>query len=285
MSGLRGGGHYRGERFALLTQHGKERVMAPLFADALDARLALAGGFDTDTLGTFTRDIERRGHQLDAARTKAQKGMELLGLPLGVASEGAFGSDLLGLGQINVELVVLVDSVRRLEIVGRAQGPGHHAHGSVSSREALEAFARRAGFPTHGLVVRPDHEADLRLRKGLGDWESLWAAFDQALAQSQTSTVFVESDLRADRNPTRMKMIGRATEDLLERIRSECPRCGLPGFWVVERLAGLRCRDCHSPTRETRAERWGCVAAEHTELRDISVGRWADPSRCDTCNP
>ncbi len=46
-----------GARFSILTQHGKEREMAPLFADLLDVRLERATGFDTDTLGSFSCEV------------------------------------------------------------------------------------------------------------------------------------------------------------------------------------------------------------------------------------
>lgn len=277
---------YSGKRFSLLTQHGKERTMAPLFAESFGAELELARGFDTDSLGTFTRDIARQGDQLEAARRKAEKGMELVGVRCGVASEGAFGPvDPFGLFPWNVELVVLIDRVRGIEIVGRAQGAAHHFHEKVATHDALAAFASRADFPKHGLVVRPDGESDPRIQKGLVEWSLLHAAFDEAMAQSSSGAVFVESDLRAHMNPTRMEMIRKATANLVERMKSECPDCGTPGFWLVERIAGLPCRDCHLPTHEARAERWSCVAADHSEIRDVSAGRFADPYRCDTCNP
>jgi len=276
---------YRGRRFSLLTQHGKERILAPLFAQSLAVDLEVATGFDTDSLGTFTRNIARQGDQLQAARRKAEVGMDILGLQCGVASEGAFGPDPFGFFPWNVELVLLVDRVRGIEIVGRAHGPAHHLHDQVVTRDSLDSFARRAGFPEHGLVVRPDGENDPRIVKGLAQWPKLHAAFEEALAQSTSGTVFVESDLRAHMNPTRMEMIGKATANLIERMKSECPQCGAPGFWLVERIAGLPCRYCDMPTDEACAERWSCVAADHTEVRDVSAGRLGDPSRCGTCNP
>lgn len=285
MSASRVSDSYRNERFSLLTQHGKERIMAPLFAEAFGVALELASGFDTDLLGTFTRDIARQGDQLEAARRKAEKGMELLDVQCGVASEGAFGPDPFGLFPWNVELVVLVDRVRSIELVGRAQGAAHHLHEQVATHDALDAFARRAGFPEHGLVVRPDGQNDLRIRKGIVEWLLLHAAFEEALSQSRSGAVFVESDLRAHMNPTRMEMIRKATANLIERMNSACPGCGTPGFWLVERIAGLPCRDCGLPTDETSAERWSCVAADYSETRDLSAGRFADPYRCGTCNP
>ena len=79
---------YRGRRVALLTRHGKERALAPVLEPALGCRVERVGGYDTDQLGTFTREIPRAGTQLEAARRKARIGMELAGLPLGLASEG-----------------------------------------------------------------------------------------------------------------------------------------------------------------------------------------------------
>lgn len=106
---------------ALLTQHGKERVIAPLLDAALGMRVERVDGYDTDRLGTFTREIARAGTQLEAARRKAHIGMELAGLPLGLASEGSFGPDpVAGLLPWNVEILVFVDRERGLEITGVA---------------------------------------------------------------------------------------------------------------------------------------------------------------------
>ncbi len=61
------GGAYVGERIALLTQHGKERVIAPALEGPLGCFVELVSGYDTDQLGIFTRETPRRGSQLDAA--------------------------------------------------------------------------------------------------------------------------------------------------------------------------------------------------------------------------
>jgi len=53
----------------------KERVIAPVLEPALGCQIELVDGFDTDQLGTFTRDIPRDGTQLEAARKKARIGM------------------------------------------------------------------------------------------------------------------------------------------------------------------------------------------------------------------
>lgn len=86
-------GVHTGQRVALLTRHGKEQVSAPVLDLALGCRVERVDGYDTDLLGTFTRDIARAGTQLEAACKKARIGMELSYFPLGLASEGSFGPD------------------------------------------------------------------------------------------------------------------------------------------------------------------------------------------------
>jgi hypothetical protein len=275
---------YEGATFALLTQHGKEQVIGQLFAERWNARVQLVTSFDTDSLGTFTRNVPRDGSQLAAARKKACIAMEHSGLPFGIGSEGSFGASAFALYSMNLELVLLRDAGRGIEIVGRARAPGRHWHATFTTWQELENSAERFGFPEHGLVLRPVDESDPRLRKGVCSWESLNEAFAQAQAQSSTGVVFVENDLRAHVNPTRMANILAATADLIVRMHTRCARCDSPGFGFAESLPGLRCRGCGQPTQVARAERFECVACKHEEVQDLS-DHDADPSRCDFCNP
>ena len=280
------GGAYSGRQVALLTQHGKERVLAPVLAAALGCRVERVAGYDTDLLGTFTRDIPRTGTQLAAARKKARIGMELAGLPIGLASEGSFGPDpFTGMFPWNVEFLIWIDDGLGIEVVGIAEGTSNSAHVLTASWEEAEAFARRAGFPEHHLVVRPEGEDDPRIRKGLADWADLQAAFDWSLDQSESRCVFIEIDLRANANPTRMDNIRLAAEDLARKLCSLCPACGTPGFWPVERVAGLPCEGCGVPTRETRAVVHGCCKCAHRVTRERTDAMYASAVRCDYCNP
>lgn len=100
---------YAGAEVALLTRHGKAGVIAPAPEGPLGCRVRLDDGYDTDRLGTFSREVPRRGSQLEVARTKARIGMERTGLPLGLASERAFGPDpCAGLFSWNVEYSLAV---------------------------------------------------------------------------------------------------------------------------------------------------------------------------------
>ncbi|AOV17016.1 hypothetical protein BJI67_08050 [Acidihalobacter aeolianus] len=277
---------YVGERVALLTQHGKEQVIAPVLAGAIGCKVERVAGYDTDLLGTFTRDIPRAGIQIEAARKKARIGMQISEATLGLASEGSFGTDpFAGILPWNVEFLIFIDALREIEVVGVAEGQANSAHCMAEDWDAVVSFARKTRFPEHHLVLRPESENDPRISKGIASWPDLEAAFTYALRQSINSRVFLEVDLRASANPTRMGNIRLAAENLVQKLRSQCPVCGTPGFWIVERIGGLPCSDCGAPTREIRAEIHGCPKCEHRVMRERPLSQYADPGRCDYCNP
>lgn len=279
-------GPYFGHRVALLTQHGKERVIAPVLDAAIGCRVEWVSGFDTDLIGTFTREIPRAGTQLEAARRKARIGMELSGLPLGLASEGAFGPDpMAGLIPWNVELLVFIDDDRGIEVTGMEQQATRFAHLLTDDWEQVAQFARQAGFPAHHLVVRPQGQDDPRIEKGIASWKALESAFIHARGEAMNGRVFLENDVRAHAHPTRMDVIRLASVDLAAKLNSLCPACDTPGFQVTDRLSGLPCADCGAPTREIRADIYACLKCAHRETRTRADVTHADPGRCDYCNP
>jgi hypothetical protein len=277
---------YRGLVAGLLTQHGKEHIFVPPLREAFGLQVDLVQGVDTDRLGTFTRDVPRSGTQLQAARRKALLACDAGSTSLGLGSEGAFAGGAFGLGVWDLELVVLVDVERGVEMVGRACEPGLLHQATVRSLDELRAFALRAGFPDHGLVVRPDNEDkdDRRIRKGVVAWGDLEAAFLEA--GEDAGGVWVESDLRAHVHPTRRTVIASAVRDLLERVSRLCPACRLPGFGKISTVAGLPCRVCATPTSQPVADVHGCVGCGHRDLR-TREGQppHAEPMRCPACNP
>lgn len=277
---------YKNRQVALLTQHGKEEVLAPTLQESLGCIVTKVEGYDTDLLGTFSRDIPRAGSQIEAARKKARKGMELSGLKLGLASEGSFGPDpFTGMFSWNVEILVWIDQENDLEIIAMSQGKTNMAHTSVLTWEQVESFADKARFPEHYLMIRPESEDDQRIRKGICKWDDLREAFIWAQEQSRNGSVFIETDMRAHANPTRMNMISRAADELAAKLSSVCPVCKAPGYWVVERISGLKCHRCGQPTHEMRAEVYGCCKCSYKTTIERTDKMYADPGHCDSCNP
>ncbi|MDO9049495.1 MAG: hypothetical protein Q7U66_17395 [Methylobacter sp.] len=276
---------YRNQRVALLTQHGKEAVIAPVLAELLGCCVEIVDGFDTDLLGTFTRDIAREGSQLDAARKKARIGMELSGLSIGIASEGAFGPDPFAfMLPGNRELLIWIDDRLGIEVVAISSGRTNLSHCLAESWEEAEDFARSAGFPEHGLVIRPVDENHPEFRKGLADWAGLKDAVIWALGLAPNRRAFIETDMRAFANPTRLENIRLAAEDLARRLTTLCPACDAPGFSLAGQVRGLPCEDCGAPTGEAKADVHRCVRCEHQVLVERER-EYASARYCDYCNP
>lgn len=276
----------RNQRVTFLTQHGKENIVGPIFEAMTNHRIELVTGFDTDLLGTFSRDVPRAGSQLEAARRKCRMGMELGKCSVGIASEGAFVSDpFIGLMPWNMEMIVFIDDAKGLEVIGLAQGTSNEAQQLVTDVDSLKSFANQATFPSHQLMLRPNDEDDARIFKGLSDWSALCDAFQRAKELSTNGKVFVESDLRAFCNPTRQAMIRSAAEDLARKLNSECPHCGSAGFWITGHVSGLRCSRCQGATKLAIADVWSCAKCAHREERIRATAAYADPSKCDNCNP
>jgi Domain of unknown function (DUF6671) len=277
---------YENKEVALLTQHAKEKVIVPVLNLALACRVKHVTGYDTDRLGTFTRDILRQDTQIEAARQKARIGMKLSGLSLGIASEGSFGADpFTGMLPWNVEMLTWIDDKHDIEIVAMSQGESNLAHILTNSWEEIELFAQQAGFPEHYLVVRPESENDTRILKGISDWDALKEAFVWAHNESQNNLIFVETDMRAHANPKRMQNIRLAAEELAKKISSTCPACNAPGYWIVEHLTGLPCQACGTATHEIRAEVYGCCKCMHRVTLERSGSTYANPGLCEYCNP
>ena len=95
------------------------------------------------------------------------------------------------------------------------------------------------------------------------------------------SKVLLENDLRAFANPTRMQNIRTATVNLSEKMRSLCPKCCCPGFWITKTISGLHCIECGNETREIKANIYECKKCSHQE-EVKSKKEFAEPNKCKT---
>ena len=276
---------YENIKISFLTKHKKEKVIAPKFLKMFDAEIIHTDGYDTDELGTFTRDKARYGDQLDAARRKARIGMEITGLEYGIASEGSFNSDpFVGLLPWNHEIIIFIDDVLGIEIIGSSKSAAISSQSKIRNWKELAKFARLNKFPTHHLVLRPDDENHPVFQKGISNRLILEEAFNQAMKLSKTKKVFVEHDLRAFANPTRMKNIGNATTDLIHKLKSLCPNCHTPGFQITKVKSGLPCAICDMETRETFEKIFTCNTCDYEKSEFVKKEK-ADPAKCNFCNP
>lgn len=235
-------------------------------------RVELALGLNTDRFGTFNREIERKGSQLDAARAKIAAAFE--NAPharVGIASEGSFDPHpYIPFLALDRGLILLIDRETGLELTGREASPEtNFDHTIVSNIDSAMKFAERAKFPDHGLIVmgciNNQPAPNQALIKDITDRKSLEATVSEVV--NKCGAAFVETCMRAHRNPTRMSAIGRATADLVRRFRNRCPGCGHPGFDVTERVPGLPCVWCGEPTRLIQRKILCCQSCRHREER------------------
>jgi len=270
--------------------HKKEDAIAPILESELGVQARVPNNFNTDIFGTFTRDIARPADQIATARLKAKKALEITGETVAIASEGSFAPhpDLPFIAS-NREIVVFIDLLHELEIIGQEISTETNFNSqSVRTIEEAELFARKIGFPEHGLVVMLDAKSSNsdEIFKGITTEEQLRESVTFALSKSSIGTVHIETDMRALYNPTRMQNIAKATRNLINKISQICPNCTCPGFDVIEQRRGLPCGLCRLPTSAIRSIIYQCQKCSFQQEKLFPHGvTTADPAQCMYCNP
>ncbi|MCU0374127.1 MAG: hypothetical protein MUF24_02365 [Chitinophagaceae bacterium] len=268
------------------TMHQKEKVMAPLLEKALGVHCLVPKGINTDSLGTFSGEVERLLDPIATLRQKCRLAMQLTGTDLAVGSEGSFGPHpTLYFVPANDEMVMLIDDKNGLEIVARELSTQTNFAGeAIGNRPALLAFAEKTGFPEHALILRPNRSVNNPLIKGITTYELLTQTFDRLF--ETYGEVYAETDMRAMHNPTRQQVIAAATQKLIAKAKSACPQCGMPGYDVAAVKPGLPCSWCGLPTRSTLSWQYRCSHCGHQHTLLYPHGKTAeDPMYCDGCNP
>ena len=111
-------------------------------------------------------------------------------------------------------------------------------------------------------------------------------AFIESLKYALDGRIYIETDMRAQFNPSRMKVIGELAEKLAQRLSTHCPTCDTPGWGKVRVVTGLPCSWCGSETERTKHEVFGCVNCSYQETIEPPNGlKQAEPVHCQYCNP
>ena len=277
---------FAGRTLVIATKHGKERVIAPILARVLGVRCITPDTFDTDELGTFTGEVERRLDPLETAREKCRRAMDAAGCDLAVANEGSFGPHpVMAFVPGDDELMVFQDRRNGLDLVVReVSASTNFAAQEVRDESALRAFADRARFPRHALILRESPSSTQPIHKGINDPAELLARFRELRARR--GHAYVETDMRAMHNPTRMEVIGDAARKLADLLQSTCPACAMPGFAVTEVIRGLPCEACGLPTNAPSRHISVCRrCGQREEQRNPQGKTREDPMYCEFCNP
>ena len=270
----------------IATMHRKELAIAPILQASLGTRVTVPQNFNSDIFGTFTRDIERPANQIDTAKLKAENALNLVDADLAIASEGSFfPHPMLGI-PYNREIVLLLDQKHNFTVYGESLSPDtNFRHQIISSYEQAYEFALKVGFPDHAIVLRQDAQISAKetIYKGITSESLLKESVNEMLQRSPQ--IQIETDMRALYNPTRMKNIVKATEDLVRKLQQLCPNCNFVNFDVIEKIKGLPCNLCGLPTQFSRIHVYGCDRCKFRQEQLFPNGMQADPMYCSYCNP
>ncbi|GGE22831.1 DUF6671 family protein [Psychroflexus salis] len=277
---------FESRRVVIATKHKKEKVIAPILEKGLGVHCFLPEDFDTDILGTFTGEVDRELDPVSTARKKCLMAMELSKCDLGIASEGSFGAHpSLFFANADDEFLIFIDKKNDLEIVVRELSIATNFNGSeINNEQELLEFARIAKFPSHAMILRKSKTNTKAIVKGLTNEKELKKIAEQML--EKYGSFYVETDMRAMYNPSRMMVIEEATKKLVDKINSYCPQCNTPGFGIVEAKKGLECSLCGLPTNSTLSFIYKCIKCSFKKEEMYPHKKRAeDPMYCDFCNP
>lgn len=277
---------FQNRQVAIVTKHGKEEVIAPLLENSFGVKTYVPNHYDTDVLGTFTGEIERKADVITTLRNKCNMAIENHDGDLFIANEGSFGPhpDLI-FANVDEEFLILVDRKNDFEVIVREVSTRTNFNGDeIKSFNQLKKFARQVYFPSHALILRDQKNSNIKIIKGITEWKKLAKGYEELMRTF--GTVYAETDMRAMYNPTRMSVIKQAAEKLIAKINSRCPECGIPGFGVTDIKSGLPCSLCCSPTASTLSHIYSCSKCKYTLEKEYPNERFfEEPMYCNFCNP
>ena len=274
----------------ITTKHAKSLAIASPFWNRLRASV-LEYTLDTDLLGTFSGEIERQGNALECVRRKCKMGMDRLGekAEYFLANEGSFGPHpKMPFLPCDQEILYFIDCKRNFHLyLTHVTEKTNYKMESLDSLVKLEKFVEATQFPSHALIVRPNDRKDARfLFKGIDTYQALEEAFNASVKYSTDGKVWVETDMRAHMNPSRMKVIQELADRMAQRLSTLCSACNAPGWGMIRVEKGLHCEYCDQKTEMIAHEIYGCVLCDYTKKKLRSDGLISAPQMyCDWCNP
>lgn len=278
---------YKDKNIVLSTKHNKIEAISDPFLSILSAKV-FEYNCDTDLLGTFSGEVERIGTPRDCVTRKCKLGMKALNINQGIASEGSFGPHpYIGLIPADIETIIFIDSELDIELfLTKISTDTNFGSKKCNNFDEVIEFVKNVKFPTHGVIVRPNSYKDKNLIfKGITKKDELEIAFYESKKFSEDSFVLVETDMRANFNPSRMNVIRQLANDLAQRLTNKCPKCLLPGFGIIKAEPGLECGYCRMPTYMVKHYINGCLKCSYNEIQPRKDFTYADPENCEYCNP
>lgn len=267
----------------IASMHEKHKAIESAFKNAFNSTIYVPEHLNTDVLGTFTGEIERTLTPLNAAIQKCELALASTGNDIAIATEGSFGPHpTLYFLPIHSEIMVLVDKKNNLIIEEEIITQNTNFQGKyIKNVNELEEFINLVEFPSHAVILGIEKGNTKYLKKGINHKNDLYEYFYDLIEFNKT--VYIETDMRAMLNPTRMKVIEELAYKLVTKMQLLCPKCQIPGFGISSLEKGLPCENCHLPTRMVKSEISQCKHCAYVSENQIESYAYA--GNCDFCNP
>jgi ribosomal protein L37E len=280
---------YANQRIGLATMHAKELAVAPPFRRVLGAEIVAATQLDTDTLGTFSGEVPRPDALVETCALKAELAFRSLDVDCAMANEGSYGPiDAVPFVPSGIEIMAFLDRKRGIRIIETIST--HRTNWRLLRFKAgdpnIPKAVKAIGFPRYGVFVLCSSDMDHPIKTGLDTLDDVVSAMDQEANRSEDGLAVLIADMRAHRNPTRMRVLRALSWKLAKRLECLCPKCHAPGFGSIGNRRGLSCEDCGEPTHWVQFEIDGCSVCGYAESRPRKDGRTtAARLSCGSCNP
>ncbi len=279
---------YENAQIGLATKHAKKTAIAPIFKSILGAEV-IDLDVDTDILGAFSGEVPRIGSALETVKRKCEMGIEKGFFDFCLASEGSFGPHPdYPFIPCDQEILYFIDNLKKIHVWATifSNKTNYNFKKTTSFPELLE-FSKKVKFPTHALIIRPNiWENKNHIFKGVQTEEGLKYSLEVSMKRSKDGAAWVETDMRAHMNPSRMSVIQEVARKLANQLNTPCPQCNSPGWGIKRVERGLKCSYCSFETDWVKSEIYGCVfcSCEFKQLRSDGIMS-VDPSMCKMCNP
>lgn len=269
--------------------HAKELAVAPPFRRVLGAEIVVATELDTDALGTFSGEVPRPDALVETCAIKAELAFRTVDADCAIANEGSYGPiNSVPLVPSGIEIMAFIDRKRGVKVTEIL--PTHRTNWRLLRFKAGDPNIPRAvkaiGFPRYGVFVLCSSDMDHPIKTGLDTLDDVVSAMNQEANRSEDGLAVLIADMRAHRNPTRMRVLRALSWKLAKRLERLCPKCHAPGFGSIGNRRGLPCEGCGTPTHWVHFEIDGCSVCGHAESRPRKDGRkTAARLSCATCHP
>ncbi|WP_100644476.1 DUF6671 family protein [Alteromonas facilis] len=281
----------RGLAAAIATLHDKTRYIQPALRDTLNWSVTTYTELDTDTLGTFSGEVERQQSPVACATAKAIAARQGAQCDIGIGSEGSFQSDAFGFATFNEEILVCVDSDDNPLAIGRAKQPVFVDQITwklpLPSQWQQDVVAFLEELPPKQACIVAAGDANKRViaaEKGLYTHTQIITALQQLSTHANATLLELQFDLRAMHCPQRQETLAAAAQDLAKRLTSKCPQCNHRGFVYDTPVSGLPCSQCLQPTAQTKAFSATCSQCNYSNQEPVAA-EYTQPVNCNVCNP